>query len=77
VEWTEDNGTGIELIIGDEQLSPIVSILDDEYFRTFDPIADRDNLADRFYSLSFGQFLEMTEAVVASFAEPETADGPK
>jgi hypothetical protein len=77
VEWTEDNAHAVESLIGDEYLSPIVSILDDDQFRAFDPIADRDILADRFYSLSFGQFLEMTEAIVASFAEQEKAATPE
>jgi cellulose biosynthesis protein BcsQ len=69
VEWTEEDANAVESVIGDEQFSAIVAILDDDQFRAFDPIADRDILADKFYSLSFGQFLEMTEAIIASFAE--------
>jgi MinD-like ATPase involved in chromosome partitioning or flagellar assembly len=77
VEWTEANAEAVESLIGDEQPSPIVPILDDDQFRAFDPIADRDILVDQFYSLSFGQFLEMTEAVVASLAERGKADDPE
>jgi hypothetical protein len=40
----------------------------------FDPQANRDILADRFYSLSFGSFIDMTEAIVASFTEQENTD---
>jgi hypothetical protein len=77
VDWTEENANTLDSLIGDEQFSPIVPILDDDQFRSFDPVADRSVLADGFYSLSFGQFLEMSEALVDSFAEHDVADGPK
>ena len=77
VDWTEENANTLDSLIGDEQFSPIVPILDDDQFRSFDPVADRSVLADGFYSLSFGQFLEMSEALVDSFAEHDAADGPK
>jgi len=74
VEWTEENANAVESLIGEEQLSPVVSIVDDDQFRAFDPVADRDVLEDQFYSSSFGQFLEMAEAIVASFAEQDRAE---
>jgi hypothetical protein len=71
VDWTEDNENAVERLIDAESPPAVLAILDDDQFRSFDPLANRDILADRIYSISFGQLLEMAEAAVASFVDPE------
>ena len=77
VEWTDENSNVVESLIDTEGPSPAVAILDDEQFRSFDPLANRDILADRFYSVAFGSFLEMADSVVASAAETGKTDSRK
>lgn len=71
VDWTDENENAVESLIGAEQPPPVLAILDDDQFKSFDPEANRDILADRFYSSAFGSFLEMAEGIVASFTEQE------
>ena len=77
VDWTDENAEAVESLIDAERPSPVLAILDDDQFRSFDPLSNRDILADRFYSVSFGTFLEMAETIVASFTEPKKTDGPE
>jgi len=77
VEWTDENSTVVESLIDTEGPPPVVAILDDEQFRSFDPLANRDILAGQFYSVAFGSFLEMAEIVVASAAETGKTDSRK
>lgn len=44
--------------------SPIIAILDDAQFSSFDPISDRDLLAERVYSAVFGELMEAGAALV-------------
>jgi len=74
VEWSDDNANAVEALISADQPSPILAILDDDQFRSFDPLADRDILADRVYSLAFRPLLEMAETIVTSFADQDTRD---
>jgi cellulose biosynthesis protein BcsQ len=74
VEWAEESSGAVESLLRAERPSPIVSILDDDQFRSFDPLADRDMLADRYYSLAFGELIEMAEAVVSSYSDSPSRD---
>ena len=77
VEWTEEDSSAVESLIDADQPSPIGFVLDDDRFRSFDPLADRDVLADSLYSSAFGDFVEMGEALVASIAETSNRDRPE
>jgi CobQ/CobB/MinD/ParA nucleotide binding domain len=72
VEWSEDNSSAVDTLL-DEESVPVFAILDDERFRAFDPIADRNVLVDTAYSDSFKELLDMTETVIAGFANGENS----
>lgn len=65
VDWTEEAlvKPTPENDIG-EGPSPIIAILDDAQFSSFDPISDRDLLAERVYSAVFGELMEAGTALV-------------
>jgi len=69
VDWTDENSTAVEQLIDADKPTPVLAILDDDQFRSFDPLANRDILADRVYSSSFGAFLEAAEGIVTSLTE--------
>ncbi len=73
VEWTEERSNTVESLISAEQPPPIISILDDEQFHLFDPLSNRDALTEQYYSIAFGQLLDMAEATVTSLIEPGLA----
>ncbi|ADL55528.1 ParA family protein [Gallionella capsiferriformans] len=67
VEWIEDAQSEIVPVDDDDKPVPIIAILDNNRFSSFDPSIDRDSLVERVYSSCFGDFLvEATEIVDAS-----------
>ncbi len=72
VDWSEDHDPeAVEQLISIEPPQPVLAVLDDEQFRSFDPLQNRDVLASQIYSASFGQILEMTTTVLSSYADSE------
>jgi cellulose biosynthesis protein BcsQ len=76
VEWTEENREAVETLLHAEQAPPIISILDDDQFRSFDPVADRDALAESNYAPPFSEFLKTAEAILTSFDQPTNTEAP-
>jgi hypothetical protein len=74
VDWTDENSDSVELLINEDKPFPPVAILDDEEFRSFDPLANRDLLGSGSYSRSFGEFLDMAETVIAMAAVTDDRD---
>jgi cellulose biosynthesis protein BcsQ len=64
VEWIEDTPLENAPQIEDDKAVPILSILDDKRFSSFSPSTDRDSLLERVYSVTFGELLETTTAIV-------------
>ena len=64
VEWIEDTPLENALQVEDEKAVLILSILDDKRFSSFSPSTDRDSLLERVYSVTFGELLETTTAMV-------------
>ena len=58
VEWEEPV---VDVSLVDEELGPwpVIAMLDDDQFRTFDPVADRDSLSEITYSRAFGEILNL------------------
>ncbi len=58
VEWEEPV---VDVSLVDEELGPwpVIAMLDDDRFRTFDPVADRDSLSEITYSRAFGEILNL------------------
>jgi CobQ/CobB/MinD/ParA nucleotide binding domain len=72
VDWSEDHDPeAIEELISAEPPPPVIAVLDDEQFRSFDPLLNRDVLSSQIYLASFGQLLEMTTTMLSSSAESE------
>ncbi|MGB9145175.1 MAG: hypothetical protein WCC14_05100 [Acidobacteriaceae bacterium] len=67
VDWSEDDSDHVDDLL-DEDTIPVVTLMEDERFRIFDPISDRDILLEREYSESFRELVTLTETIVASFA---------
>lgn len=70
VEWAEDaQPEMVSMDEGDIQV-PIIAILDNNRFSSFDPSTDRDSLVERAYSATFGDLLVVaTEMVDSSVAK--------
>ncbi len=64
VEWAEDVQSEIANVDEDDIPAPIITILNDNRFSSFDPLADPDSLAARVYSATFGDFLSTTTEMV-------------
>ena len=64
VEWTEDAQFEIVTVNDDDMPEPIIAILDDNRFSSFDPSTDRDLLVARVYSATFGDLLAAATAMV-------------
>jgi Mrp family chromosome partitioning ATPase len=72
VDWVEDQDEDvIDELISTEPPQPVLAVLDDEQFRSFNPLADRDVLGDQIYSASFGQLLEMATNVLSLYEDSE------
>ena len=63
VEWEEP---AVGLPLADEELGPwpVIALLDDDQFRTFDPVADRDSLSEITYRRAFGEILDLAGRLV-------------
>ncbi len=72
VDWNEDDSEAVELLLDEDadEAVPVLAVLEDERFRMFDPISDRDILLDVEYSDSFHELLDLTESIVTSFESP-------
>jgi len=70
VDWSEDNAIAIQSLIDAELPAPVIAVLDDDQFRSFDPLADRAILAAGAYSSSFGELVEAAVSIVDSFVTP-------
>ena len=64
VEWIEDAQSEIVSVDDDDIPVPIIAILDDDRFSSFDPSTDRDSLVERAYSATFGDLLVAATAMV-------------
>jgi cellulose biosynthesis protein BcsQ len=71
VGWSEDDSDLVDVILEEEETTPVIAVLEDERFRIFDPISDRSILLEGEYSELFGELLDVTKAIVASFEKPE------
>lgn len=63
VEWADISEAETVLVDDDSKL-PICAILNDSRFNEFNPLADRDSLAERVYSATYGDFLAAIVAMV-------------
>lgn len=64
VEWAEDAQSEIVPVDDDDKPVPIIAILDNNRFSSFDPSTDRDSLVERAYSATFGDLLVAATAMV-------------
>lgn len=64
VDWSEEDGAGEILVENESILAASIAILDDDRFHTFDPIANRDLLAERTYIATFGDLLEVVIGMI-------------
>lgn len=71
LDWSEDDSDIVELLLEEEDNIPVIAVIEDELFRMFDPISNRDILLESQYSELFGELLDLTIGIVASFATPE------
>jgi len=70
VSWSDDDSDAVNTILEEDPV-PVIAVLDDDRFRIFDPISDRNILMAGTYLDSFHELLELTETVVDSFANRE------
>jgi cellulose biosynthesis protein BcsQ len=63
VEWVDSDGD-ISIIDDESGPWPVIAMLDDDRFRSFDPIADRDTLSEATYSRAFGEILGLITGLV-------------
>lgn len=66
VEWAEDAQSEILPEDDDDISEPIIAILNDNRFSSFDPLTDRDSLSERVYSATFGELLAVATTMVES-----------
>lgn len=64
VEWIEDAQSEIVPVDDDDKPVPIIAILDNNRFSSFDPSTDRDSLVERAYYATFGDLLVAAAAMV-------------
>ena len=70
VDWSDDVSEVVDTLLEEEPLA-VLAVLEDERFRIFDPISDRNVLVPGTYLGSFQELLELTETIVTSFADRE------
>lgn len=63
VEWIDGNDDVLADDF-DEQAVPVIAILDDERYRSFDPLLDRESLSGKAFALSFQEFLEAIDDMI-------------
>ncbi|HWG21539.1 MAG TPA: AAA family ATPase [Terracidiphilus sp.] len=71
VDWSEDDSDSVESLLEEEETIPVIAVLEDEQFRIFDPISDRNILLEGEYSEFFGDLLNLAKAIVDAFANLE------
>lgn len=64
VEWAENAQPEIVTLSDDDMPEPIIAILNDDRFSSFNPLTDRDSLKERVYSSTFGDLLAVTTTMV-------------
>jgi hypothetical protein len=64
VEWAENTQPEIVTVSDDDMPEPIMAILDDARFSSFNPLTDRDSLKERVYSSTFGDLLAAITTMV-------------
>jgi len=64
VEWDEETQAEIDSLDIEDKPVPILAILDDDRFHSFDPLTDRDALVERVYSATFGDLLTAVTGMV-------------
>lgn len=64
VEWAEDMQAEIFTVADDDMPVPVIAILDNNRFNSFDPSTDRDSLEERIYSAIFGDLLTAATTMV-------------
>ena len=72
LDWSEDDAQVDKLL--EEESVHVLAVLEDERFRIFDPITDRDILRERAYSDSFQELLELTRIVVPFVIRKNSVD---
>ena len=68
VDWSEADSSAVDTLIDAETPGPL-AVLDDDRFRSFDPLLDRKALASAAYAASYGELIEMADGVLAALAD--------
>jgi hypothetical protein len=69
VEWVGEEEADIASLDDDDNQVPIIAILDDDRFQSFDPLSDRDALLKSVYATTFGDFIEVFTTMLDNFLD--------